>query len=673
MNITSNTPTFSNASHHESAPNHGYCDITSKVAAAVANFFRTVVLWFVETGSWTKDRLIDLLPRQIAMRLDPRRIFVHAILDVAANQRADVLKHSLPLISPPIEQNKLEQLIQLVNNENSNSSLLSHLPRFVTRDMYSPDSIRSIHVIAAIPDQNRAHIMESAHQVFTERMKASDKLNIIDDRAVRELASQVFTQPLSQYETRIIITDIKAIPFRERAFIMKLARQAFSQQTQKDPEKLIKAIIEAITDIPAQERDSVIELAQLAFTEQMNRDEKIGIINAIVAIPAQERASVMEFALQAFTDRMQRYDKRNIIRAITNIPAHGRASVMVLALQAFTDRMDADKRSNIIRAITNIPAHERASVMEFALQAFTEQIQGYDKSDIIEAITAIPAQERASVIRHALLLINDRMYDYDRIMIIQQVAAIRMDERANYVQQRLGRGRIVYQDARVAAEQGINVHVGDRDQRVKKAIELLRKIQGTISKDKVEKAVKDFTTYLDESKMDAKHKKLARHALSGAKQPRENFGPLIDKENFSIFGLLISGEELIARLWIFASELKEPEQKNAKYGMISALKDSYNDPSDGRSRVCNQGKTQRLMIAVLQGRLAGVNIELQEEMKPGTSEAIRAFFSVEAHRNIDQLRPLLAAAEQYCRESPLIAHDDFIREIKKYAQLMGFE
>ena len=83
-------------------------------------------------------------------------------------------------------------------------------------------------------------------------------------------------------------------------------------------------------------------------------------------------------------------------------------------------------------------------------------------------------------------------------------------------------------------------------------------------------------------------------------------------------------------------------------------------------------KTQRLLIAVLQGRLPGVNIELIEEMQVPIAQAIQMFFSIEAHQHIQQLQPLLEAARRFCDQNPLINQADFFREIRQYAQNSGF-
>jgi hypothetical protein len=114
--------------------------------------------------------------------------------------------------------------------------------------------------------------------------------------------------------------------------------------------------------------------------------------------------------------------------------------------------------------------------------------------------------------------------------------------------------------------------------------------------------------------------------------------------------------------------LTEPDQTNAKDSLISALKDSYYMGS----RVCDQGKTQRSVVGVLQGRLEGVDVELSTEMQVPTPQAVAMFFHVEAHRNIEQLAPLFNAASRFCDDNPAVNRDDFVLQIRLYAQAQGF-
>jgi len=134
----------------------------------------------------------------------------------------------------------------------------------------------------------------------------------------------------------------------------------------------------------------------------------------------------------------------------------------------------------------------------------------------------------------------------------------------------------------------------------------------------------------------------------------------------------VSGKDVMGRLWIYASRLPENEEGNAKEGMLSALLGSFD--FDG-TRICNQDKTQRLAIAVLQGRLQGADIEEMrlEGQRPTAGEASRDFFSIQAHINIDDLRVLREAANRFCDDRPLIPRQEFMDQINEYARHQEME
>jgi hypothetical protein len=264
---------------------------------------------------------------------------------------------------------------------------------------------------------------------------------------------------------------------------------------------------------------------------------------------------------------------------------------------------------------------------------------------IIDCLVSISADQRAHVIEQVCKLINPQMRVNDILGIIEGIAN------------------------NLNPQQDVDVHQGNRDQRVRVGIELLWQHQGEITKVRIDKAVEDFNQYLNDHQMNDQDKELAHRALLAPRDANKEFGPLISEVDFSVLGLVISGKELIGRLWIFASEIQEPDQINAKDSIIFPLKNSY----EMQSRVCNQGKTQRLIVAVVQWRLLGVDIELTEEMKINKFQGIEMFFNIQAHQNIDDLATLLNAANQFCNESPALDRDEFLLEIRSYAENQGFE
>jgi hypothetical protein len=251
-------------------------------------------------------------------------------------------------------------------------------------------------------------------------------------------------------------------------------------------------------------------------------------------------------------------------------------------------------------------------------------------------------------------------------VIILEVAAVRIEERPGYVAARMVANGMAG-GARAAAE-GVNVHAGNRDQKTKEAIELLRKHQGPITQDNTQRYVKEFKEYLDAC--ERPEQDLAIRALLGPRVAGAHFGPLLDGELFSVNRLSLKGDEVTGRMWLYAStHPKVEEQAQAKEGMIKALADSY----EHGSMVCNQGKTQRLAIRVLQGRLAGVNID---GLKVITAEQVSAeFFQNETNQKIEKLDELIQAAEAFVNDRPAITaalKEQFLEKVREYADLQGY-
>ncbi len=485
-----------------------------------------------------------------------------------------------------------------------------------------------------IPAQDKATAAKNAFFLLTQGMRESDRVNLIE--AVGSILSNEKDD--------------------EIAFTLSLITQ-----NMKISAKVI--VLRAVANILAEEREQVVSNVLLLMGQQeVNEVNTVALIQTIADLPTNERNGVTTSALRAVTPEAGGFARLMIFRALANLPAEERDQVVDNALlfvpQGIEDWNNTDE---LIEAIANIPAHERGGVTVSALQVIVPGIGAAGRVAIIGVVADVPAEEREDVMGNANQIIDDQMEARDRIRVIQRMALAPADQRPNLVQ-RFREGGDIFLDAPAAAAQGVNVHEGDRDERVVAAINLLRERQGQISKGRMTGAVQEFTKYLSECKMNSEHKRLAEHALQGPHDSAD-FGPLING-NDTIEGLGISGKEMIARLWIFASGLTELEQAMAKEGIISALKDSYNV-----GRVCQKGKVQRLIVSVLQGRLADINIELEEGMQVTKEVAAEMFFSLEAHQAIRELPPLIEAANRFCDENPLVNRDEFLREVENYAQV----
>ena len=215
-----------------------------------------------------------------------------------------------------------------------------------------------------------------------------------------------------------------------------------------------------------------------------------------------------------------------------------------------------------------------------------------------------------------------------------------------------------------AADGGINVHDGARDQLTQNAVLSFYASQNPgPNADDIETLYQQLIAYINTKPQDLKDSALL--ALNAPKIAMHDFGPLVGGGNFSYLGHEIDGKELVARLWHFASQIADPmDQINAKDGMVAALTDS----SLGGHVVCNQGKTQRLMVAVVQGRMAGINIEAQDFGTVTTAAAINMFFANEANQEITTKDALIAAARTFCNQNPHVVKEAFLADINRYAE-----
>ena len=598
----------------------------------------------------------------------------NAVAAIPLDQRADVLAKSRSFFNLGMSGYDKSFILKAIGDipEGDRADVIAKTSALFIEGMSGLDKSEIIGSIGAIPEGGRADVIAKASALFTEDMSGFDKSDIIraigaipdGDRAdVIAKAPVLFTEDMSGFDKSDIIRVIGAIPDGDRADVIAKASALFTEGMSGYNKS---SIIRAIGSIPEGDRADVIAKAPALFTEGMSGAGKASIIGAIGDIPEGDRADVLAKAPALFTEGTSAFHKSCIIRAIRNIPEGDREDVIAKAPALFVEGTPGYDISDIIRAIGAIPEGDRADVIAKAPALFTEGMSGYDKSYIIRAIRNIPEGDRADVIAKAPALFTEGMHVDDTIDIIRAIRAIPEGDRAAYIRDRLVDIR---RNQVQAIAGGINVHEGDRDQRTKAALLLLREHQGNINESDMTKAVENFKTYL-EGLEDNDKKRLAQDALLRPKRERvgeeegEPFGPLLDGIPFGVLGEMTTGHEMISRLWIYASKLTT-ESDIAKGGMVTALADSF----ESTTRVCNQGKSQRLLIAVLQGRLANVRIDPNPEAAQSVIPAMNNFFSTNAHREIENLAILLAAATLYLKQNIVDNKPVFIGEMREYARL----
>ncbi len=561
-----------------------------------------------------------------------------AIIDVPDPERTEVVNNALLLITQETEDVERTIMIQVVANipANERAPIIALVLTVINPGMDVLSIIEILKAIMGVPDPERTEVVKNAVLLITRVMEDVERSNII--RAVARM-------PVS--EKNVIVGLV--------AGIINAGMDAASR---------IK-ILEAVTALPAQDRIEVVRNAALLFTPEIGGVERADIIGIIAGIPVSFEKTNVEtaLALQTIThaQEIDKFSRMEIIKAVIGIPPEERIPMVRSSALLIKPQMGYLDRIETIRIIAGIPLPFHRRDIALALKVAHQHLSIHRVIKILKALLDVQVTARHFIGERVLEIIIPEMYTYERIILIQRLARLPHRQIDAFVRAHRGEQR----DDRVAAQQGIDVHAGKRDEQVRAAIELLRQDQGEIPKDRMNQAVQEFTQYLHDHQ-NAEYKKLAMDALLKPKEDGETFGPLLDKVEFSMLGLPVTGEEVIGRLWIFASGLTGSEQTNAKEGMVAGLKDSYDELV---GKVCNQGKTQRLIVSVLQGRLEGVDIELlaKEEVSPEDSSNV--FFSVARNREFDTLELLIDAAYQFCDDNPLVNPVDFLRQIRDFAEL----
>jgi hypothetical protein len=520
----------------------------------------------------------------------------------------------------------------------------------MTSRMNIYERVKIFNTIAAIPIAERETVIKEALLFMISTMDVDDIVNIL--------------------------RSVAAIPVAERQDVVQQA--LFFFLTLRICNNVRARVICAIAGIPIAERQAVIQQV-LSITPQMSESTTAGVF-AVVAIPVAERASVVRYALLLMTPKMNEYERVEILRAVAEIPVAERGIVCQQMTYLTTPQMEFSQVRRILRVLVAIPSIARSDVIQQVLFFMTSRTSEHDiemalgiEHDIeraLEVISQIPVAVRAIVVERATFLTTPQM-DWPEIETVFST------EIENVVAERENVVRAQREQVRQVATQ-MNVHTDDRDGRTRLAFELLYGQQGPIESELIDQANREFVAFLNASSRTPQQKRLAQVALEGTPTREvlgEEFGPLIEEADFALSGFLVSGKELFGRLWIFASKLPENEKMHAKEGMITELVGSYNFNG---TRICNQGKAQRLALAVLQGNLPGAVIEevRAEEIPPTADMALQEFFTIEAHKKIEELPALITAVNQFCNARRLITpviREEFLRNMREYARVQGME
>lgn len=224
-------------------------------------------------------------------------------------------------------------------------------------------------------------------------------------------------------------------------------------------------------------------------------------------------------------------------------------------------------------------------------------------------------------------------------------------------------------------DNGIDIHV--RDPKTAKAATIfINKMRSAppAPDNEMPKSITDFLQQvMNNQEIPQNRRQLFEYALRTPKKEDEAYGPLMDATLFSIAGVMLSGVEFADLIWKFIRSLpNQKERELAAHALINALVDCY----EQGERVCNPGKVQRILIAVVQGRMSKVKIDqVQPSSKQLVTALMNEFFANPEHQKIEEWQDLKQAVIKFINDRPAIKGTDveatFKRKIQKYAILNG--
>lgn len=334
---------------------------------------------------------------------------------------------------------------------------------------------------------------------------------------------------------------------------------------------------------------------------------------------------------------------------------------------SLTGKVYGRNKLEIINVFLGISSDKRAEFVEQSLR-LTEELNSLDKYFVFECFKNVRRENLLAIVVRGVEHLERNPHQRTRagVMAIIAVAARENEE------------------LRMMAEEGINVHDGERDSRTGNALRLLIEATkeqlpiGTGARsEKVQVAIECFKSELEMWSQEAGKAEIVEKAKKALGDIYcEGFPPLLTGDiggrRLTIGGLQTTGEEFLVRIWIYIEAIADETDKGmAKESLSLALADSIN----GYGRlVCNPGKVQRIMVGVLQGRLDGVNIDgmaydldEEEQDKLTADDAVKAFFRDEKKQKITNWKSLKEVGEIFVKENPRVEEQGFYKGLLKSA------
>ena len=398
---------------------------------------------------------------------------------------------------------------------------------------------------------------------------------------------------------------------------------------------LVKEMITWINPPPHERVDLYFRLSPLSGTQLRALDyvlrvREIGFFTVRMENPAHRMKAVCP-----------------LIAFFLRNPSDDDVSAFLQFLHALIDAgessaFDGGSKVLVIAAASRVSPDQRPRFIAFLTSLLTADMIPAEKAELIAFLGSTPEADWETTAMQVRRLISPDMVSEERIQMIEFVRSLnpgglrrvlewvdlpdwtREHTRNLAMHAVLGGAEQIHRAlahepplispdvimAFITAKASVDTHEKRRELHASRVLDLLRGVQAEREVDmpaNIAAAIEWLRTVTHPGQ------EQALRALIGPRGEADPFGPLLigppaymGDDGFTIRGARLSGPEVIARLWLFITDLHPTERELAQLSFLAALADSYTDGV----LVCNIRKVLQLFSGVLGGRLPGVDFHI---------------------------------------------------------------
>lgn len=375
----------------------------------------------------------------------------------------------------------------------------------------------------------------------------------------------------------------------------------------------VEEVLALFRPIPQHEVGTIVDLARRLRHTDFQVSDTLQLVTALIKLPDNRRR---DFVLVVAPLLDGRNFHGNIIAKLftmlQNMPLDEVKTIVDLAQVLCPPTYTANAITRIVQELILVDQAYRPEFVAIVQPLLLMQTSGFEAADIMKKLVVIPKSYLTDMVPRVIT----RMQNRTQLSLSQKTRIIENEM--------LG-------STEAAATLASDAHSSDRDKRTRDAVVLLSSAV-TLTKADVDEDVRACTDFV--------RLKLGNTSVLDG----------LIKHTFDFEGITINGSDFVARLWHFASSATDHTE--AKLGIVSALVDAAHS--------CNNGKVQRLAIAVLQGRLDGVEIDKLEHVVKWSdyiqafnfkhADLMKTFLTLESGTTEEAacLKAICVAADMFC-------------------------